>query len=405
MSTLDDLDRELKGWRAKLLLSVYKLPKPLLANALIALRDAPEWHGVLGFNDFSLAIMTLRPPPWLKHEDNTWTPRRWTDHDDALATDWLQKEGIGVPVTIVAAAVETVAKDASFHPVRDYLGALVWDGAKRVEKFAARYLGAEETAYHGEISKCTFIAAVARVMQPGCKSDHVPILEGEQDAGKSTAIERLFAPWYTDDLAELGTKDAQMQLHGAWGVEIGELASMKRADIDKVKAFISRKVDRFRPSYGRHVIEAPRQCIFIGSTNADTYLKDETGGRRFWPIKCGLIDIAAITKDRDQLWAEAVALFNAGAPWWITDGEIIGQARSEQADRYMEDPWQKLISDELESHTDTSVDALLAVPLCIERARRTQADQNRVARCLRQLGWQKYRTTHKPRQWRYRRPS
>ena len=145
-----------------------------------------------------------------------------------------------------------------------------------------------------------FIAAVARIMQPGCKNDYMPIFEGAQDKGKSTAIDALFSPWFSDDLAELGTKDAAMQVRVAWGIEVAELAAMTRGEIERVKAFITRKVDRFRPSYGRRVIEVPRQSVFWGSTNADTYLKDETGGRRFWPIRCNGIDVQAIKQDRQS---------------------------------------------------------------------------------------------------------
>jgi len=306
---LAELQDELSGWRTALLLSRKNSPKPLLANALIALRQAPQWQGVLAYDEFALVAVQMKPPPWLKHEDH-WTALQWTDRDDALAADWLQHQHIGVTVNVAATAAETVAKDHSFHPVRDYLQNLSWGGAERIGNFARRYLGAADTPYHCAVSRCLFIAAVARIMRPGCKADYVPILEGAQDKGKSTAIEFLFTPWFSDDLAELGTKDAAMQVRVAWGIEIAELASMTRGEIERVKAFITRKVDRFRPSYGRRVIEVPRQSVFIGSTNSDTYLKDETGGRRFWPIRCGgSIDLKAIARDRDQLWAEAVAQF------------------------------------------------------------------------------------------------
>ena len=281
---LADLQDELSGWRAALLLSRKNTPKPLLANALIALRHAPEWRGVLAYDEFALVTMQLKPPPWLKHENN-WTPQQWTDRDDALTADWLQHQDISVTVNVAAVAAETVAKDHSFHPIRDYLDSLVWDGVERIANFAASYLGAEATPYHSAVSRCLFISGVARIMRPGCKADYVPILEGAQDKGKSTAIELLFTPWFSDDLAELGTKDAAMQVRVAWGIEIAELASMTRGEIERVKAFITRKVDRFRPSYGRRVIEVPRQSVFIGSTNSEAYLKDETGGRRFWPIR------------------------------------------------------------------------------------------------------------------------
>jgi predicted P-loop ATPase len=399
---LAELQDELSGWRTALLLSRKNTPKPLLANALIALRHAPEWQGVLAYDEFALVTMQMKPPPWLKHEGN-WTPQQWTDRDDALTADWLQHQDIGVTVNVAATAAETVAKDHSFHPIKDYLERLVWDGVERIANFSRRYLGAEDTPYHSVVSRCLFIAGVARIMRPGCKADYVPILEGAQDKGKSTAIELLFSPWFSDDLAELGTKDAAMQIRVAWGIEIAELASMTRGEIERVKAFITRKVDRFRPSYGRRVIEVPRQSIFIGSTNSDAYLKDETGGRRFWPIRCGgSIDLKAIECDRGQLWAEAVAQFNAGMPWWITDADMIGLVRDEQAARYVDDPWQEPIASFLRSQTDVSVGEVLS-NLLIERGRWTQTDQNRVARCLKVLGWERYRGPRPAREWRYRR--
>jgi predicted P-loop ATPase len=400
--TLADLQDELSGWRAALLLSRKSTPKPLLANALIALRHAPQRDGVLAYDQFALVTMQLKPPPWLKHEDK-WTPQQWSDRDDALTADWLQHQGIGVTVNVAATAAETVAKDHSFHPIRSYLEKLGWDGEERIANFAWCYLGAEDTPYHHAVSRCLFIAAVARIMRPGCKADYVPILEGSQDKGKSTAIELLFRPWFSDDLAELGTKDAAMQVRVAWGVEIAELASMPRGEIERVKAFITRKIDRFRPSYGRRVIEVPRQSIFIGSTNSDVYLKDETGGRRFWPIRCGgTIDLKAIERDRNQLWAEAVAQFDAGTPWWIADTDTVGLVRDEQAARYVDDPWQEPIASFVRSQTDVSIGEVLS-NLEIERGRWTQSDQNRVARCLKVLGWERYRAPRPRREWRYRR--
>jgi predicted P-loop ATPase len=399
---LADLQDELSGWRAALLLSRKNTPKPLLANALIALREAPEWQGVLAYDEFALVTMQLKPPPWLKHENN-WAPQQWTDRDDALTADWLQHQDISVTVNVAAIAAETVAKDYSFHPIKDYLESLVWDGVERIANFAASYLGAEATQYHCAVSRCLFIAAVARITRPGCKADYVPILEGAQDRGKSTAIELLFTPWFSDDLAELGTKDAAMQVRVAWGIEIAELASMTRPEIERVKAFITRKVDRFRPSYGRRVIEVPRQSVFIGSTNSDAYLKDETGGRRFWPIRCGgSIDLKAIQRDRGQFWAEAVAQLKAGAPWWIVDTGMVDLVRDEQAARYVDDPWQEPIAQFVRSQTDISVGEVLS-NLLIERGRWTQADQNRVARCLKVLGWERYRGARPLREWRYRR--
>jgi len=258
-----------------------------------------------------------------------------------------------------------------------------------VSNFAALYLGAEPTSYHTVVAQCMFVAAVARIMEPGCKADHVPILEGRQGTLKSTAIEKLFSPWFTDELAELGTKDAAMQIRGAWGIEIAELSSMTRGEVERIKAFITRRVDRFRPSYGRRVIEAPRQCVFVGSTNSEAYLKDDTGGRRFWPIECGAIDVAAVQRDRDQLWAEAVALHHKGVKWWLTNGDDVAAAQREQEDRYASDPWAEDIENFVEDKDDVSVAEVLRRVIDKPQERWTQVDQNRVAACLRALGFKR----------------
>jgi predicted P-loop ATPase len=308
-------DFQAEDWRDELKLTATKTPKSIIANALTALGRAPERDGRLAYDEFALVTMLMKPPPWFKNESNRWTPKHWTDNDDVLTTNWLQHNDINVSVQIGATAAEAVAKNNTFHPIRDYLIGLEWDKKKRIADFASDYLGAEASAYHSAVSRNMFIAAVARIMQPGYKYDSVPILEGAQGKGKSTAIKILFEPWFSDDLAELGSKDAAMQVRCAWAIEIAELASMGRPEIERVKAFITRSVDRFRPSYGRRVIEVPRQSVLIGTTNTDTYLKDETGGRRFWPVRCrDKIDLKKIERDKDQLWAEAVALFEARTP-------------------------------------------------------------------------------------------
>jgi predicted P-loop ATPase len=391
-------------WRRDLELTPTKKPRPLLRNAIIALRGAPAWQDVLAYDEFALTTIAMKPPPWCKAEDTAWQPRPWTDHYDILATDWLQAHGIGIPITVTASAIEAVAKDASFHPVRDYLTGLAWDGATRVSRFAVTYLGAEDTAYHSEVSTRMLIAAVARIMQPGCKHDHMPIFEAPQGAGKSQAINALFEPWFTDDIAEFGSKDASMQVRSTWCIEVAELSAMTRSEIERVKAFITRSTDRFRPSYGRRVIEVPRQVVLFGSTNALEYLKDETGGRRFWPIHCEKIEPSAIVRDRDQLWAEAVALYNAGEPWWLTNEALLVEAREQQEHRYQEDPWQEFIAKYCATAADVSVAELLEA-LGGERCRWGQLEQNRVARCLVKLGWERYqkRLSSGVRQWRYRR--
>lgn len=394
------------GWRADLQLTPTHQPKALLSNARHALRHAPEWGGVLAYDEFSLTIVMVRPPPWLKGQDNSWTPQPWADHEDALCCDWLQREGIGVPVSVASTAAYSVAKDAAFHPVRDYLQDLEWDGTARVDKLMASYFGAENTEYCSKVGRYWLISAVARIFDPGCKVDAMPILESErQGVGKSSAVEVMFAPWFTDDIAEIGSKDSQMQIRGVWGVELSELSAMTRGEVERQKAFASRRKDRFRPSHAKHVIEVPRQCSFVGTTNSDEYLKDETGGRRYWPIKCGVIDLDALRRDRDQLWAEAVALYEAKEQWWF-DGESDDDARAEQDARFGDDPWQAGIEKWLKDRNDFSVEEVLGTHLGIDESDWTRAEQTRVGRIIRRIGgWEHYRPYEPPRTRRYRRLS
>jgi len=384
---LAERKRENGAWQARLQLTPTHQPKASLANALLALREAPAWQGVLAHDAFTLTTVATRAPPWARGA-NSWATVERADRDDVLTAEWLQHQDINVSIPTAAAAAQTVAREHSFHPVRDYLGGLAWDQRNRVEGFAASHLGAEDSAYSSAVSRCTLLSGVARIFEPGCKADHVTILEGNQGTFKSTVLAVLFNPWFSDDLADLGTKDAQMQMNGVWCLEIAELASMRRADIEKVNAFASRRVDRYRPSYGRSVITAPRQCIVIGTTNSEQYLKDETGARRFWPLRCGRIDIDAVTRDRDQLWAEAVALYRDGVKWWLTDSMDIAGATCEQDARYAEDAWTSAITELVAGKDAVTMDQALAhIGKPLEQW--NQVDQKRVAGCLRRLGWRR----------------
>jgi predicted P-loop ATPase len=306
-----------EAWRQHLILTKTDTPKPLLANAITALREAPAWHGVLAYDQFAMETIVDAAPPW-DSKTLGWLSRAWSSHDDLLTAEWLQRAGISVNAATAAQAVEAVARDRSFHPVRDYLSNLQHDGVSRLDTWLSTCLGAEQTTYNATVGRAMLIAAVARIDKPGCKVDTVPIFEGAQGARKSTAVRALFDPWFSDELADLGSKDAAMQTRGVWGIEVSELDAMSRMEVSRIKSFITRTTDRFRPPYGSRIIESPRSCVFWGTTNSDGYLKDETGGRRFWPVKIGKINIVLLQEIRDQLWAEAVVLYEAGADWWIT---------------------------------------------------------------------------------------
>jgi predicted P-loop ATPase len=301
------------NWQAQLILSEKKNPKPLLANAITAFRHAPEWASALAFDMFHQRTMLRAKAPWMTDD----TDEAWASAHDILAADWLQHQGICVSPDVAGQAIEVVARETRYHPVLDYLDRCRWDGEPRIDQWAVKFLNAPDNPYTRAVSAKWMIGAVARVTEPGCKNDCALILEGDQGIRKSTALKALAHPWFTDEIADLGTKDAALQLAGVWVLEIAELDSMARGDVSKIKSFMSRTTDRFRPPYGRRVVEQPRQCVFAGTVNGNEYLRDETGGRRFWPISCARIDVDGLTDVRDQLWAEARDRYRADETWWL----------------------------------------------------------------------------------------
>jgi predicted P-loop ATPase len=391
-------------WREHLLLTNTGTPRPLLANAITALREAPAWQFVLAYDEFAMETIVSGAPPW-DFKIQEWVPRAWSSHDDLLTAEWLQRAGIAVNTQTAAQAIEAVARDRTFHPVADYLAGLEHDGKARLGTWLSTCLGAEQTAYNETVGRAMLIAAVARIFQPGCKVDTVPIFEGAQGARKSTAVKALFDPWFSDELADLGSKDAAMQTRGVWGIEVSELDAMSRTEVSRIKAFITRTTDRFRPPYGSRIIESPRSCVFWGTTNADGYLKDETGGRRFWPVKIGKINVEMLRDMRDQLWAEAVVHYKANVPWWITKKETQRDAERHQQDRYIGDPWDEIIGGYVDLNSEVTVDEVLRLALHLEIGRCGQSEMNRVARSLRALGCHRFQVrTGAKRLWKYRRP-
>jgi predicted P-loop ATPase len=203
------------------------------------------------------------------------------------------------------------------------------------------------------------ISAVARVFRPGAKADCCLILEGPQGIRKSTALRTIAGEYFTDELADLGSKDAAMQTRGVWIIELSELDNLGHAEVARIKAFISRTTDRFRPPYGMRLVESPGQCLFAGTVNHGAYLRDETGGRRFWPVVCGRIDVDALARDPDQLWAEAKVRFESGSVWWLETPDLVQLAADQQEARYEGDPWEEVIGPWLECRESASVSEIL----------------------------------------------
>jgi predicted P-loop ATPase len=401
----DPTEAPAADWKTALLRSEHGALKPLLANAITVLSNAPPFAGIIKLDEFAARIMLLGAPPW-DHSDKAWVPRPWSNTDDIRAAEWLQRQGIAVNSNTAGQAVTAVAEKQRYHPVTEYLDRCEWDGRPRLASWVIKYLGAQNSAYHGQVGRCSLIAAVARIRCPGSKVDTMPILEGAQGLGKSTLLRVLFEPWYSDEIADFGSKDAAMQLSGAWLIEISELDAMSRADAGRIKAFISRTTDRYRPPYGSRVIEQPRSCVFWGTTNSDGYLRDDTGGRRFWPVKVGRIDIDGLLAARDQLWAEAQQAYADGAKWWFQSQDVQTAAADEQRARYEGDPWDTMIGKYVAARSFVTIPEILTEVINLPPGQWEQREQTRVARCLRSLGFERcQRRKGKDRTWGYKRTS
>ncbi len=363
--------------------------KPCILNADIALRYSPEWDGVFAFDEFKHRVVTKKTPPIMQSSTTS-----WQDEDDTRASLWMQTNGIFVTQAPVGSVIQSIAREHSFHPIKDYLQSLHWDGEPRVDSWLSVYLGAEQSSYLASIGRMWLISAIARIFQPGCQVDHMLVLEGNQGISKSSALAVLAGTeYFCDQLPDITTKDASLQTMGSWIIEWAELDAMSKAEITAVKSFITRRVEKFRPPYGHHTVEVPRQCVFAGTTNAHEYLRDETGNRRFWPVKCTKIDIPALKADRDQLWAEAVAMFEDGNQWWpssATSSEI----EQQQDDRISEDLWTEKIKSFLESDASVLQDRRVTIPHILSNCfnlavlHHTQTEKNRVGRVLKTLRWQ-----------------
>lgn len=266
-------------------------------NAKRIMGGDPNLKGKIRYNEFTKKYRVFSAVPWSEEQ----VPRDWTDSDDAGLRHYIERAYGIKGKSIIEDAWTLAALENRYHPVRDYLTGLQWDGVKRIETLLIDYMGAKDNMYTRTVTRKALVAAVARVFEPGIKFDTMLTLVGPQGCGKSQIVKRLGRDWFSDSLDSMRGKEAYEQLQGFWIIEVGELAAMKRMEVEATKMFITKSEDAYRAAYGRHVETYKRQCVFFGTTNTHEFLKDTTGNRRFWPVD---VDPDRAVKD---MWSELTA--------------------------------------------------------------------------------------------------
>lgn len=344
----DPAEEGADDWVASLDLTAKGALASTINNMTLIMTHDPKLKGRLSLDTFAHRAYG-RDLPWAQEAG----VRDWTDADEAALRLYLERTYAVTGPAKVQDAIQLAFARAGYHPVRDYLDGLVWDGIPRVERLLVEYLGAENDAYTHAVTRVHLAAAVARIYEPGCKYDTMLTLSGPQGIGKSTLIRLLGRDqWYSDNMDTLRGKEAAELIQGVWMVEMGELNATRKSDRDAVKSFLSRSVDIYRVPYGRNTSRFPRQCVFWGTTNEGQYLRDPTGDRRTFPVPCAVTaptrsvfrDLAG---DVDQIWAEAVELYRGGQPLYLS-GEMAAEAEARRAAVRERDPKVGLVEAYLE---------------------------------------------------------
>lgn len=303
------------NWRAMLQMKHMKSGEVVVErvpmNMTVALQNCPEWENALRFNVLKNEVEAIGGPLTVEE--------RHPDQLPVAMQNWMTEYVCSLTLNDVQAQMEFIARFTPYDPIQSYLDNLVWDGVKRLDAWLEAYCGAKPEAPFGRM---WMVGGVARAKEPGCKMDNVLVLEGGQNAGKSAMLRILGGEWFSEAKSALAHRDTMELTARSWVIELPELSAMRRSETEAHKAFFSANDDRFRLAYARRVADFKRRCIFAGSTNEDEYLQDDTGNRRYWPVYCREFNLEALRRDRDQLWAEAVAVYNAstGCPACAAEG-------------------------------------------------------------------------------------
>ena len=331
MSELISLVDAAKG--PKFALSKEGKPLKTMTNCLMALKGLGL---VINYDQFNHRVMLSGNKWWDERQGNIYNDSLCMLIKLRITTEY----GIEFALNMLHEAIMTAAHAHLVHPVQEYLSGLEWDKISRIDTWLTEFLGVDDTPYSRAVGRKWLVAAVTRIMSPGAKFDNALVLEGKQGVGKSSALRALAGKaWFSDSLpGDLHKADAVQALQGAWIMEMGEMDTLNRSQTATIKAFLSREVDKARFAYAKTADTYPRQCVFAGTTNESAYLKDATGGRRFWPVKAKMIDLVGLEADRDQLWAEAKAAYESGESL-LLDVDLWDAANKEQEERQADDPW------------------------------------------------------------------
>lgn len=367
---------------------------PDVANVLTALRNEPELAFAMAFNEMlqrSVAMtewprasqcVPYQPPPHEIGED-----------DVTMLQEWLQVKGMPrIGREIVAQACERFARERPIHPIRDWLDALETDGGELRQNWLTVCLGVDDTPYHRAIGKMALTSMVARIYEPGCQCDYMIVLEGPQGEEKSRFCRALAGghEYFSEHLPPIGGDQVRLSTHlrGKWLVEVSELSAFLKADPEAMKEFTSRRIEQYMPKYGRAEVKEPRQCVFIGTTNEDEYIRDVTGGRRYWPIKVKEIHVDRLERMRSQLFAETVIAYRSGEAWWPDREFEKAVITPVQTTRQWEDALTEKVDEILDATSEISL-AQLGNRLGFDNTRFDTPAQKRLAAILRKAGWRK----------------
>jgi len=401
LKTLLDLPKteiNISDWHQGLMLDSKGNLKKTLFNVIRILLNHPSWCNLFGYNKRAIRPVFMSKPP-IKIIQDKFPLIIQEEHIIAIAEWFGANLDLDVQINDIHDAILMISKNNQFDPVINYFESLNFDGKEIASQWLINFAGVMDTPYVRAISRKFLISAVARTYEPGCKVDTTLILQGEQGFGKSQLLRTLASDeFFTDHIEKISNKDSRMQLQGPLIIELAELDAIAKRDVSTINSFLTAQYDTFRPPYGRLTENFPRTCVFAGTTNADLFLKDETGGRRFWPVVVDKIDLKGLRVFRDKLWADAVQAYKQGEPWWLETYEIEQSAKLEQSLFRQTDPWEKTVYDFLKttpyikSRSYCTTEELLDDAVKVPIEKRTRNDQMRIGQILKVIGWNRSRS-------------